>query len=182
MSLTVFLGSMLKTSLMLNYWILQTIAMALTALLVPRLRITSLLGALFMVAALTVVNTTLWDSQLFASIPTQLTTQAFYLFIANGVIFWLLVKLLPGIESEGIIPALFGPVVFTICSILVNTYAPLVDWKQIAGSTAGTVSAVREGFMGPNSNSSETAAPVPAPSPTKETKTKSRKSANVQKF
>lgn len=173
---------MLKTLLMLNFWILQTVAMALTALLVPRLRITSLFGAFTMVAALTFVNRTIWDSQLFASIPTQLTTQAFYLFIANGAIFWALVKLLPGIESEGILPALFGPIVFTICSMLVNTYGTNLDWKQIAGATAGSVSAVRDNFIQPGRNPAEPAVPELAPTPEKQHKTKPSKPADGHKF
>src|SRR3990172_11967686 len=97
----------------INYWILQTGAMMLTALLIPKLRITSLLGASLTVLALGLLNATLWDAALFFQIPHAFSTQALVLLAANGAIFWILVKILPGIEIDGVLPALAAPIVFT---------------------------------------------------------------------
>jgi hypothetical protein len=54
------------------------------------------------------------------------------LFLCNGFIFWLLVKLLPDIQVEGLLPALVAPVVFTACSLAVTTYGTQVDWQKTA--------------------------------------------------
>src|SRR5688572_8919198 len=94
-------------------WVLQVIAMMITALLIPRLRITSLLGALGIVAALAAFNATLWDSALFSAIPQAATVEALVLLIVNGVIFFVLTKVIPGIEVRGVLPALVAPLVFT---------------------------------------------------------------------
>ncbi|NIR58061.1 MAG: hypothetical protein GWO02_00340, partial [Gammaproteobacteria bacterium] len=68
---------------------------------------------------------------LFLSVPSAPTTQALTLLVANAAIFWALVKLLPGIEIEGILPALAAPVVFTCASLLIDRYGREIDWVAI---------------------------------------------------
>jgi putative membrane protein len=127
----------------LRYWLLQTIAMMLTALLIPRLRITSIIGALGIVVALALVNATLWSGALFFAIPTTATTEALVLVLANGAIFWLLCKTLPGIEIQGVLPALVAPIVFTVVSVLVGRYAADVDLAAVGRSIADAVGRLR---------------------------------------
>lgn len=114
-----------------SYWILQTVAMLFTALLIPRLRITSIFGALFTVITLAFINSKVWDAALFFQIPNSFNTQALLLFGTNGIIFWLVVKFLPGIEVDGFLPALVAPVVFTICSLIISAYAGEIDWLKV---------------------------------------------------
>ena len=118
-------------SLDFTYWFLQSVAMAATALLIPRLKITSPFGALAIVVSLAFVNSKLWDAALFFSIPDSFSTKALMLLGANGLIFWILVKLLPGIEVEGFLPALAAPVVFTVCSLIIDHYGSQVDWVKV---------------------------------------------------
>lgn len=115
-----------------NYWIMQTIAMSLTAWVLPKLKITSIFGALLTVVALSFINAHVWDTLLFMSIPSSLSMQSLVLLITNAVIFWVLVKLLPGIEIEGILTALIAPIVFTVFSLLISHYAKDIDWVQLA--------------------------------------------------
>ena len=110
---------------------LQTVAMMLTALLLPKLRITSILGAVGIVLALSIINTYYWDAALFFNLPTSATTQTGILILSNGFIFWALVKILPGIEIDGIFTALIAPIIFTVCNVIVSTYAPLIDWNKV---------------------------------------------------
>ena len=132
----------------LNYWVLQTFAMGLTALLIPRLRITSIFGAFKIVAALAFFNATLWDAALFFSLPDTMSTQAGMLLVVNGVIFWILVKVLDGIEVEGFLPALVAPVVFTVLSLVIDQYGSLVDWGKIYELALSTMEKLRVGFGG----------------------------------
>jgi len=127
----------------LRYWLLQTIAMMITALLIPRLRITSIFGALGIVMGLALVNATIWNAGLFSAIPTSPTTQALVLVAANGAIFWILCKLLPGIEIGGILPALVAPIVFTFVSVLVARYAADVDWNEVARSAGDAIARLK---------------------------------------
>lgn len=126
-----------------TYWLLQTVAMLLTAFLIPNLRITGPLSALIAVLALAFVNAHLWDAALFFQIPDSLTIHAAALFVSNGIIFWLLVKLLPGIEVDGIAAALFAPIVFTLCSLLISKYGMLIDWPWVWDQIKTNVESVR---------------------------------------
>lgn len=101
----------------LTHLVYQYIVMCLTILLIPRLYVTSIFGALFTLFGIALVNTYFWDANLFMTLPTELTTQALVLVLVNGLIFWLIVKLLPGITVRGILPALIAPVVFSFLNI-----------------------------------------------------------------
>lgn len=115
----------------LQNFVIQVVAMAFTALALPRLRVTSIFGPIMMVLALGAINIFYWDESLFGFIPTTLNLRIFALFLVNGVIFWALVKLLPGIEVDGILPALVAPIIFSLLSILIQKYSPLIPWQEI---------------------------------------------------
>jgi putative membrane protein len=112
--------------------VIQSVAMALTALFIPKLRVTSIFGPLFAVLALALINTSFWSNSLFSALPDSLSTRALSLFLINGLIFWVVVKILPGIECKGILPALLAPIVFTICSMAVPHLAKQLDWGSIS--------------------------------------------------
>ena len=145
-------------SLNLTYWFLQTIAMLLTALLIPKLRISSPFGALATVIALAFVNSKLWDAALFFSVPDSFTTKALMLLLANGTIFWILVKLLPGIEVDEFLPALAAPLVFTLCSLVIDHYGSQVDWVKV-------LDFLIDGLRGARSYFGNGAVPSPTPAP-----------------
>jgi uncharacterized membrane protein YvlD (DUF360 family) len=127
----------------INFWILQSLAMGLTALFIPRLKITSFFGATIMVIGLALVNAHLWDAALFFSMPDSFSAHALTLFFANGVIFWVLVKLLPGIEVSGVLPALIAPAVFSVTSLVLSNYASHVDFIELSEKAYAKIEAVR---------------------------------------
>jgi len=91
--------------------------------------VTSIFGPILMAIGISVVNHFFWDSTLFHSLPENITTQTFTLLFVNGVFFWLLVKVLPGIEVVGLFPAIAGPIVFTVVATLVKQYGGEIDWS-----------------------------------------------------
>lgn len=133
-----------------DYWILQTIAMSVTAFLLPGLRITQISGALFTVLAISYLNSTVWDTALFFQIPDTFSLQVCSLILTNGVLFWILVKILPGIEIEGFLPALVAPLVFTISSFLIDKYGTTVDWKAVFSVVANVIRQIRDHFLNVN--------------------------------
>ena len=110
-----------------NFFVLQVVAMFVITLLIPRLKITSLFGAIGIVGALAVVNSTLWDSSLFHAIPDFSNSKSLALIGVNGVVFFILVKVLPGIEMKGILAAFLAPIAYTFATILIQSYAPTFD-------------------------------------------------------
>jgi len=130
-----------------SHIVFQTLAMMATALLLPKVRITSIFGAVGCVVALAVVNATLWDVALFFSIPDTLSLHALMLLGTNGFIFWIIAKLLPGIEVDGFFSALIAPLIFTVLSVVFYSYGRSVDWVSVAKYLFEQALAVRAIFM-----------------------------------
>lgn len=132
------------TSLKIDILLIQTVAMILTAILMPRFTVSGPLSALLAVVTLSLVNTHLWDTALFFSVPDSLTVHALTLVIANGIVFWLLVKILPGIDTQGILPPLIAPIIFTIISIGLHEISPKIPWAELFGKTKSIVIDAKE--------------------------------------
>jgi len=143
-------------TIQLGSWIIQTIAMLLTALLIPGLRVTSIFGALLCVVALAFVNAHLWSAALFFHVPMELSIHALMLLLANGVIFWIIVKILPGIEVSGIIPALVAPIAFTLIAVVIQLYLGEVEWGPVVEATLERISNLRDFFLSGVETSSPT--------------------------
>lgn len=130
-----------------NYWVLQSLAMALTVALLPNLRLTGIGGATLMVAALALVNSFVWDAALFLQVPDSLSAHALVLVGVNGAIFWILVKLLPSIEIDGIWPAIIAPVLFSIFSLFVMQYGASIDFFGAAREGFDWLQGTRESLL-----------------------------------
>jgi putative membrane protein len=153
-------------SLDLNYWALQTIAMMITAFLIPGLQVNGPFGALLTVVGLAFVNTKVWDAALFLSVPNTITVQAATLILVNGAIFWILVKILPGIEVQGIVPAIAAPIIFSICSVLISQHGKDIEWKKIGQAVAAEFGELRGQFKAEGSQPEAPAATSHSPTHT----------------
>jgi len=121
--------------------------MLITAFLLPGLRVTSIFGAVLCVVALAFINAHLWSAALFFHVPMELSIHAVALLGANGAIFWIIVKLLPGIEISGILSAILAPVAFTVIAILIQIYMSEIDWAPILESALNKVAEIRDYFL-----------------------------------
>lgn len=127
---------MLPQAFDLYSWGLQCAAMALTALLIPNLKVTSIFGPVLAVIGLALINSYVWSSTLFSTIPDSISAQTGTLFLINGVIFWLVVKVMPGIETKGVLPSLMAPLVFSLCSLVITRYSSSIDWVAVESQSA----------------------------------------------
>lgn len=123
--------------------ILQTIALLITAFLLPRFQVHGPISGLIMVIALSFINTKLWDAALFYSIPNNVSTQTIVTFFTNAVVFWILAKSLPGVDIQGFMPALIAPIVLTAVSLLTYRYCRDVDWMYVIGEIQNSFTHLR---------------------------------------
>ena len=114
-----------------NFLIIQSLAIVLTALLLPNLKVTSIFGPILAVIVMGWINNFYWDNALFFHIPESLSIQTLVLILANGMIFWIVVKILPGIEIKGVLPAIVAPIIWSISSIITNKYFKEIDWQRV---------------------------------------------------
>lgn len=128
----------------LRFWAIQTVAMMITAFLLPGLTVSGPLPAFAAVAALAFVNSHLWDAALFFQIPDSFGQPQLIVLAANAIIFWVIVKLLPGIEIKGILPAIAAPILFTITGIVISKYEPMIDWSKVYASVVEFISHLKD--------------------------------------
>ncbi len=114
-----------------KYWLLQTLAMMLTCFLLPKLTVSGPIPAFLTVLTLSFINAHLWSSALFFKIPDEFAYKAILLVLANGFLFFLVVKLLPGIEISGILPAILAPLIFSALSIAIDLHKDQIDFAEI---------------------------------------------------
>lgn len=117
--------------------VFQTVALLITAYLLPRFEISGPISAFIMVVVIGIVNSTLWDAALFYSIPNSITAQTVTTLAVNAVLFWILAKVLPGVQIHGILPALVAPVVFTVISIATYQLGRDVNWHAVGTGVQG---------------------------------------------
>jgi uncharacterized membrane protein YvlD (DUF360 family) len=132
----------------LNHALFQFVAMGLTIFIIPKLRVSNISGAFIILGAIALVNSTVWDAGLFLGVPDNLSSQAIQIVVVNGLIFWVLVKALPGIECDGILPALIAPITFAIVSSLLRVYAKDVDWIELIETGFGYLMSYRDTVKG----------------------------------
>jgi len=116
----------------ISFWVLQCLAMIVTSWLIPGLRVSSIFGPALAVAALAFINAHVWDAALFFQLPNSFTLHACLLLCANAFIFWVVVKIVPGISVSGVFSSIAAPVVFSACSLLISGRAKDVDWTHLA--------------------------------------------------
>ena len=137
----------------MNNFIYQIVAIAITALLLPKLKISSLFGALWLVIAISLVNTFLWNSDLFNFIPSSSASfsgvgvKHLILVLTNGAIFFILVKLLPGVDLEGFLTAFIAPVLFSIFTVLIQKYGHLVDWIDLFSISSDFITTLKNSLL-----------------------------------
>ena len=100
------------------------------------------LAAVVLVSPWVIRNQVRFDEPTFMSTQDGLT-----LLGANGLLFWVLVKLLPGIEVDGILPAIAAPVVYTLLSVLISTHASDVDVIESVQKIFGFVEDTRDQLL-----------------------------------
>lgn len=129
-----------------TYWAAQTAAMLLTAWLLPGLTVSGPLPAFATVLGLAFVNSHLWSTALMFHIPDSFAAQSLLLLLANGVIFWIIVKLLPGIEVTSFLAAIAAPVVFSLSAFILQPLIEQTDWVAVFEWIQAAVTQVREYF------------------------------------
>lgn len=129
----------------------QAIALAVTAFILPGLKITNMFSLLGLSVLITFINSQLWDAALFFQIPDELSVHMALILLSNGILFWILVKALPGVECSGIITAILSPVLFSILTVLFTRYGGFIDWSHAAEYAFSFIQFVKQKLLSPDS-------------------------------
>ena len=101
-------------------WLISAGAVLITAWIVPGLSITGLVAALIAAALLGLVNATVKPVLILFTLPLTILTLGLFLLVVNAIAFGLVGYLTPGFTVAGFFPALFGSLVLSFVSGLLD--------------------------------------------------------------
>ncbi len=107
------------------HWLLNATALLAVAYLMPSsIRSASFGAAMIAALVLGLVNALLRPLLLLLTLPMTLLTLGLFIFIVNGLMFWLTGSLLKGFEVGGFWPAVFGAILYSIFSSILSWFLP----------------------------------------------------------
>lgn len=108
-------------------WLATAISLIITALIVPGFAVISFSSAVVGAAVLGLVNAVVKPILVLFTLPLTILTLGLFLLVVNAIALGLVSYLTPGLTISGFFPAIFGSIVLTIVSGLVNQLFPVVD-------------------------------------------------------
>ena len=104
----------------LVHWLVATVALMLTAYIVPGFRISSFGAAMIAAVVVGFVNMFIWPILAFFTIPLTVVTFGLFLLVVNGFSLKIAAALSPGFNIDGFLPAIIGSIVLSLVGWLVR--------------------------------------------------------------
>jgi len=108
-------------------WLLNALALLAVAYLVPGIHVSSFTYALIAAAVIGLANMLIKPILLILTLPVTIITLGLFIFVINGLLFWLAGYLLQGFDVRTITAGIIGAIVYSIISWILS--AIFVDKK-----------------------------------------------------
>ncbi len=105
----------------LIHWLVVTIAILVSAHLIPGIRVESFGAALIGAAILGILNAVVKPILVLLTLPITLLTMGLFLFVINALVFLFAGSLTSGFHVQSFGPALLGSLVVSIVSYIVHS-------------------------------------------------------------
>ena len=101
-------------------WLLNTLALAAVAWLLPSVGISSPGAALAAALVTGLVNAVVRPLLVLLTLPVTVLTLGLFIFVLNGLLFWAVAELVPGFQVAGFWAGVLGALVFSLASWLLS--------------------------------------------------------------
>ncbi len=101
---------------LLAVWLINTVSLIAVAYLMPSVSVSSFLAALVAALVLGLVNAILRPILILLTLPATLLTLGLFIFVINGLLFWMVGSLVEGFVVMGFWPGFFGGIIYSIVS------------------------------------------------------------------
>ena len=101
---------------LLIVWLLNATALMAVAYFMPSIKVTSFVSALIAAFALGFVNTLIRPVLALLTLPISVLTLGFFYLVLNGLLFWMVGKLLNGFTVDGFWAAVIGGLLYGLIS------------------------------------------------------------------
>jgi len=101
-------------------WLINTVALAAVAYLMPSVSIASAGAALVAALVLGLVNTLVRPVLVLLTLPVTVLTLGLFIFVINGLLFWAVGSLIQGFQVAGFWSGVIGAIIYSIVSWLLS--------------------------------------------------------------
>ncbi len=108
-------------------WLLNALALLAVAYLVPDIHVSNFMSALIAAAVIGLANMLIKPVLLILTLPVTIITLGLFIFVINGILFWIAGYFLQGFDVKTIMAGIIGAIVYSIISWILS--AILVDKK-----------------------------------------------------
>lgn len=97
-------------------WFLHALALLAVAYLMPSIHVAGLTGALLAVAVIGLVNMLIRPILVLLTLPVTVLTLGLFIFVINGILFFLVGHLLQGFEVRSLLSGILGAILYSLIS------------------------------------------------------------------
>lgn len=101
---------------LLAVWLINALALMAVAYLMPSITVSSFGAALVAALVLGLINAFVRPVLILLTLPVTVLTLGLFIFVLNGLLFWMVGSWLEGFSVAGFWPAVFGAILFSIVS------------------------------------------------------------------
>ena len=101
-------------------WLINTVALIAMAYLMPSISVASFEAALIAALVLGLVNAVVRPVLVLLTLPVTILTLGLFIFVLNGLLFWMVAEWLEGFHVAGFWAGVFGAIVFSLVSWLLS--------------------------------------------------------------
>jgi putative membrane protein len=97
-------------------WLVNAVALMAVAYLLPGIVVADFVTALVAALVLGLVNTVIRPILILLTLPATLLTLGLFIFVINGLLFWLVGSFVQGFTVAGFWPGVFGAIAYSVVS------------------------------------------------------------------
>ena len=105
---------------LLLVWLINTVALIAVAYLMPSVNVSSFGAALVAALVLGLVNAVVRPVLVLLTLPVTVLTLGLFIFVINGLLFWMVGTWLEGFAVAGFWAGVFGAILFSLVSWLLS--------------------------------------------------------------
>ena len=105
---------------LLLVWLINALALIAVAYLMPGVAVSSFGAALVAALVLGLINAVVRPILVLLTLPVTLLTLGLFIFVLNGLLFWMVGSWIQGFVVEGFWSGVFGAIVFSLISWILS--------------------------------------------------------------
>jgi len=105
---------------LLLVWLINTVSLIAVAYLMPNISVSSFATALVAALVLGLVNAVIRPILILLTLPATILTLGLFIFVINGLLFWLVGSFIEGFVVAGFWAGVFGAIVYSLISWLLS--------------------------------------------------------------